>query len=225
MNAILSAKARRKSPHLHSSLILLTSSTSPDSMEPWPPLPQTLLSTTSSLRLLCISVSFRLKQPQADNIPSAKRYERMMKANGIHQSQSGPTTVSSIRDTPVPSPRRKTSPSAGPSNKKRKLDSYAETTSNVNTDDDEGLCNVKTESSIKAEVKAEPIKEDPTMEEVTADSTASIGTFQPAFRDTMGFDGANDGSLFDDFLAFGGSLPTMGNGDEHGNKETILIAD
>ena len=148
-----------------------------------------------------------------------------MKANGIHQSQSGPTTASSVRDTPVSSPRRKTSPSAGPSSKKRKLDNYAETTGDLNTDDDEGLANVKAETSIKAEVKAEPVKEDPTMEEATGDSTTSTNTFQPAFRDSLGFDGANDGSLFDDFLAFGGSLPAMGNGDEHGNKETILIAD
>ena len=142
-----------------------------------------------------------------------------MKANGIHQSQSGPTTVSSIRDTPVPSPRRKNSPSAGPSSKKRKLDSYAETTSKINTDDDEGLSNVK------AEVKAEPVKEEPTSEEGTGNSTASTGTYQYPASDSLGFDGANDGSLFDDFLAFGGSLPAMGNGAEQGNKETILIAD
>lgn len=155
-----------------------------------------------------------------------------MKANGIHQSQSGPTTASNIHDTPVSSPRRKTSPSAGPSNKKRKLDKYAETTSNLNTDDDEGLGDVKAEASmgVKAEIKAETIKEEPTIEEGTADSTASTDTFQQSSSDTMGFDGANDGSLFDDFLAFGGSLPAMGNGDEQGNKdqenkETILITD
>lgn len=147
----------------------------------------------------------------------------MMKANGIHQSQSGPTTVSSIRDTPIPSPRRKTSPSAGPSSKKRKVDHYAEGTSALNADDDEGLTNVKAE--VKVEVKAEPVKEEATMEEGAAESSASTGTLQPAFRDSLGFDAANDGSLFDDFLAFGGSLPVMGNGDEHENKETIFIAD
>lgn len=149
-----------------------------------------------------------------------------MKANGIHQSQSGPTAPSSS-DTPIPSPRRKTSPSAGSSSKKRKLDKYVETTSNFNTDDDEGLGDVKAESSmgVKAEIKSETIKEEPTIEEGTADSTASTGTFQHPASDTLGFDGANDGSLFDDFLAFGGSLPAMGNGDEQGTKETILIAD
>lgn len=151
-----------------------------------------------------------------------------MKANGIHQSQSGSTTVSSIRDTPIPSPRRKTSPVAGPSNKKRKLDNYAETTSNFNTDDDEGLSNIKAESSsvVKAEpIKAEPIKEEPTGEGGTADSTASTGELQYPAGDTMGFDGANDGSLFDDFMAFGGSYPAIGSGEGQEMKETILIAD
>lgn len=46
------------------------------------------------------ATSFQLKYPQADHTLSAKCYERMMKANGIHQSQSGPTAPSSsIRDT------------------------------------------------------------------------------------------------------------------------------
>ena len=220
MSATLSAKARRKSFHIHSSNI------SPDSMKSRSPLPQIFLFTPSNLRLLYIRGSFYLKYPRADITPSAKRYERLMKANGIHQSQSGPITPS-IRDTPIPSPRRKTSPSAGPASKKRKLDKYAEPTSNLNTADDAGLGDLKTESSmgVKAEVKAETMKEEPTSEEVTADSTASTGAFQHSASDTMGFDGANDGSLFDDFLAFGGSLPAMGNGEDQGNKETIFIAD
>ena len=140
---------------------------------------------------------------------SAKRYERMMKANGIHQSQSGGTTASSSRDTPAPSPRRKASPSAGPSSsKKRKLDSFAETTSNLNTDDDEGLSNVKAESNttIKAEAfKAEPVKEEHTDQEGPSDSTASTGASEYPFNDALGFDGADDMALMDDFVAFGGS--------------------
>ena len=189
------------------------------------------------------------KQTQADRIPSAKRYERMMKANGIHQSQSGPTTPSSIRDTPTPSSRRKNSPSAGPStsasgSKKRKLDDYAETTSGLNTDDDEGLFNAKAESStavkaepVKAEhvesgkVKAEVIKEESTGQEGTDDSTACADKFVYPSSGGMGFDGADDSTLFDDFLAFGGSVPSIGmtpatgNGNGHGQPESIVIAD
>lgn len=151
----------------------------------------------------------------------------MMKANGIHQSQSGDPTTSSIRDTPGPSPRRKASPSAGPSNKKRKLDSFNETASKINTDDDEGLSNIKAESSttVKAEsIKVEPIKEEPTGQEGTPDSTASASTFQYPSSGAMGFDGADDSAMFDEFLAFGGS-PATGNGDGHGLHESILITD
>ena len=159
----------------------------------------------------------------------------MMKANGIHQSQNGSPTAPSIRDTPVPSPRRKASPSTGPSNKKRKLDKFNETTSNLNTDDDEGLDDVKAESStaLKAEtVKAEPIKEEATGQESNSDSTAPTETFQYPSRDAaMGFDGANDSSLFDDFLAFGGGSGSQSNGtgaafgDGQGLHESILITD
>ncbi|KAF6232261.1 hypothetical protein HO173_009644 [Letharia columbiana] len=184
---------------------------------------------------------------------AAKRYERMMKANGIHQSQSGGTTASGIRDTPIPSPRRKTSPSAGSCSKKRKLDQYAETNSNFNTDDDEGLGNVKAESSItvKAEsIKAEPIKEEPMGQEGTPESTAPTGAFQYPSSGGTGFDGAHDSAMFDDFLAFGGSsshdhgsqaafhggfadqrfasmsmTPATGNGDGQGLHESIVITD
>ncbi|CAD6575496.1 MAG: hypothetical protein ASARMPRED_007250 [Alectoria sarmentosa] len=169
---------------------------------------------------------------------AAKRYERMMKSNGIHQSQSGGSTVSSIRDTPVASPRRKASPSAGSSNKKRKLDNFNETTSSLNTDDDEGLSNIKAESSttVKIEsIKAEPIKEEQTSQECTPDTTFSGGA--------MGFDGANDSTFFDEFLAFGGSgrqvngsqaalnggfasmSMTQATGNGQGMNDSILITD
>lgn len=158
----------------------------------------------------------------------------MMKANGIHQSQSGSPPASSIRDTPIPSPRRKASPSAGPSNKKRKLDKFNETTSNLNTDDDEGLSDVKAEPSttVKAEpVKAEPVKEESTGQESNPDSTAPTETFQYPAGGAMGFDGANDSSLFDDFRAFGGGSGNQSNGSEaafddgQGLHESILITD
>ena len=189
------------------------------------------------------------KQNQADGFLSAKRYERMMKANGIHQSQSGPTTPSSTRDTSVPSSRRKNSPSAGPSlsasgSKKRKLDNYAETTSSINADDDETLFNANAESStavkpepVKAEhvesgkVKAEVIKEEDAAQEGTEDSTASAENVVYPSRGGMGFDGADDSTLFDDFLAFGGSVPAIsmtpatGNGSGHDLPDSIVIAD
>ena len=141
-----------------------------------------------------------------------------MKFHGIHQSQSGSTSVSTVREASVASPRRKSPAPHGPSNKKRKLVNYAETTSNLNTDDDEGLDNVKAESStsIKAEaIKAEPIKGEDTGEESIPDSTsytgltASTGAFQSTSNSTFGFDGIHDSAMFDDFLRFGGS--TQGN--------------
>ena len=173
----------------------------------------------------------------------------MMKANGIHQSQSGPTTPSSTRDTPVPTSRRKNSPSAGPSSsasgsKKRKLDNFAETTSSINADDDETLFDVKAESStavkpehVKAEnvesgkMKAEVVKKEDGTQEGTEDSTASAEPFVYSSRGGIGFDGADDSTLFDDFLAFGGSVPAIsmtpatGNGNGQGLPESIVIAD
>lgn len=122
----------------------------------------------------------------------AKRYERMMKAHGIHQSQTG---SSSIRDTPIPSPRSKGSPATG-SSKKRKLDQFTDTNSNIAEDDDEGLNRIKPEPS-KA-VKAETVKEEPAAAEVSVDSAST-------FQHCQGFDGTDDGSIFNDFLYFGGS--------------------
>ena len=209
---------------------------------------QTPLPLTLSLGLYHLKLSLHSKQAKADHTRSAKRYERLMKFHGIHQSQSGGTTASTIRDIPVASPRKTSSP-AGPSNKKRKLDNYAETTSNFNTDDDEGLSNVKTESTTT--VKAEEIKEEALGQEGVSDSTdptASTGAFQYPITGAMGFDGANDSAMFDDFLAFGGSIrpdhgsqakfdgghskeesasvtPAIKNENGQGIHESILITD
>lgn len=186
-----------------------------------------------------------------------------MKFHGIHQSQSGSTTASEIRDTLIASPRRKTSSPAGSSNKKRKLDSYADTSSNMNTDDDEGLGSIKAESStpvkaeIKVEIKTESVKEEePTGQEVVpesmnlTDSTASAEVSQHLADGAMGFNGVHDSAMFDDFLAYGGSIqlddgslaslndgnsggkvasmrmaPAPRSGDGQGEHETILITD
>lgn len=105
----------------------------------------------------------------ADTSHSAKRYERLMKAHGIHQSQI--STVDSIRNTPAPS-RIKACATAG-AGKKRKLNPFTE--ASLNTDDDEGLPKFKAEGSgakVKTErsgtkVKNEPVKTESTNGEVT----------------------------------------------------------
>ena len=195
----MSPKARRKSHLRHRFLTALTPSPSP---------------LTSGLGFHHSSLSLQPKQTQSDHFGSAKRYERLMKFHGIHQSQSGSTSVSTVREASVASPRRKSPAPSGTSNKKRKLVNYAETTSNLNTDDDEGLDNLKAESStnVKAEaVKTEPIKGEETGEESLPDSTsytgltASTGAFQSTSNSPFGFDGIHDSAMFDDFLRFGGS--------------------
>ena len=197
-SATLSPKARRKSHLRHRFLASHTPSPSP---------------ITLSLGFHHSSLSLQSKQTQSDHFGSAKRYERLMKFHGIHQSQSGSTSVSTVREASVASPRRKSPAPPGTSNKKRKLVNYAETTSNLNTDDDEGLDNVKAESStsIKAEaVKVEHIKGEDTEESIAdstsyADLTASTDAFQPTSNSAFGFDGIHDSAMFDDFLRFGGS--------------------
>ena len=174
-----------------------------------------------------------------------------MKFHGIHQSQTGSTSVSAVREASIASPRRKSPAPAVTSNKKRKLVNYAETASNLNTDDDEGLENVKAES-----IKAEPVKAEDAGQEGIADSTsytgltASTGDFQSASNSAFSFDGIHDSAMFDDFLRFGGSpqannesqtalsgnqsdgatpptnmTPATGSGDGHGVHKSILIVD
>ena len=137
-----------------------------------------------------------------------------MKFHGIHQSQSGSTSVATVREASVASPRRKSPAPPGTSNKKRKLAKYAETTSNLNTDDDEGLDNVKAESStsVKVEaIKAEQIKGEDAGQEGIPDSTsytdlaASTGPVESNSDSAYSFNGVHDSAMFDDFLRFGGS--------------------
>ena len=199
-SATLCLKAQRKSHLRH---LLLASHT---------PSPSAFISNLGSHHS---SHSLQPEQNQADHFRSAKRYERLMKFHGIHQSQTGSTSVSAVREASVASTRRK-SPAAPSttSNKKRKLISHAETTSNLNTDDDEGFENVKPESNtgIKAEaIKAEAIKGEASGQESIPDSTsytdltASTGAFQSAANSAYGFDGIQDSAMFDDFLRFGGT--------------------
>ena len=207
-----SLKAQRKSYLRHCFLASLTRSPSP---------------VTPSLGFYHSSLSLQPqpRQTHSDHFGSAKRYERLMKFHGIHQSQSGSTSVSAVREASVASSPRKSSAPAGTSNKKRKLVNYAETNCNLNTDDDEGLESVKAEPkiSIKGEAtKAEAIKGEDTGEENIADSTsytdlaASSGAFQSASNSAYGFDGINDSAMFDDFLRFGGSVQ-----DNNGTQTTL----
>lgn len=142
-----------------------------------------------------------------------------MKFHGIHQSQTGSTSVAAVREASIASPRRKSPAPPSTSNKKRKLVDYADTNPNINIDDDEGLDNVKTESrtGVKVEaVKAEAIKGEETEQERITDSTsytdvaASTGAFQSTSNSVYGFDGVQDSAMFDDFLRFGGS-PQLNN--------------
>ena len=234
-SAILSVKAQRKSHTRHSCLVSAPPSSS---------------LVPLSLTLLLIHLFSPPKESPSDDDHRAKRYERLMKFHGIHQSQSAGTTAPTMRDTPVAS-RRKTSPSREANNKKRKLNKLAENSQpDLNVDDDEGFGKVKTEYStdIKAEpesIKKEDIKDEPTATEENLDPKA-CNTYNSA----MGFDGAIDSAMFDDFLAFGGSpnhyhgshaasddgiskegsasmsmKPATQNGNGEGLHESILITD
>ena len=158
--------------------------------------------------------SLHPKQSRPDHDRSAKRYERLMKFHGIHQSQSGGTAPPTMRDIPVAS-RRKTSPSGGPT-KKRKLDKLAQTSENLNADDDEGLATMKAESTTNIKAEIEPIKEDhikkedikkeDIKKEIKTTEDLSDSNACVASNDPMRFNGAVDSAMFDDFLAFGGSF-------------------
>ena len=144
-----------------------------------------------------------------------------MKAHGIHQSQAGtPVRDTSSTSTPrrKPSPRRKTSPIVATPSKKRKLNQFTETSA-ANTDDDEGLTNIKPESSTSA-IKAEPIKEEP-------DATVSTsGLASTSTNNVNQIDGAEDG-LFNSFLhphAFGEHTAYSGQLTDQQLQEVAIAA-
>lgn len=146
-----------------------------------------------------------------------------MKAHGIYQS------TSSIRDTPVSSPKRRSSPSTttpGPSSKKRKFDKadqFKET--NTNVDDDEGLSIVKPESP-KSEVNEEIIKLEYTNDVDINDKDIKVGEETAAVRNSAGsaatvalpfpkppaLDSADD-ALLNDFISFGAPVGFAERGD------------
>ncbi len=134
---------------------------------------------------------------------SAKRYERMMKAHGIHQTQA------SIRDTPIPS---RTKLFTSPPSKKRKFEKSSDDNKNA-ADDDEGIvppikpepagiAHIKPEPADVPQIKPEPagltIKAEPTTvanEGFMLDSKEQLMTSQPPVHD--------DGAMFQDFLQAG----------------------
>ena len=131
---------------------------------------------------------------------SAKRYERMMKAHGIYQ------TNSTIADTPIPSTKPKTSSSATATNptkpassKKRKHTQFVE--KNTNTDDDEGLSKVKPEPP-NEKIKGEAVKEESTDNQASPQALTSAKEKTPS-KYTIDLDDADDSAIFRDFLSFG----------------------
>lgn len=131
---------------------------------------------------------------------SAKRYERMMKAHGIYQ------TNSTIADTPISSNKPKisslataTNPSNPASSKKRKYVQFVER--NTNTDDDEGLRKVKAEPPNK-KIKGEAVREESTDNQDSPQALTSAKEKTPS-KYTMGLDDAGDSLIFRDFLSFG----------------------
>ena len=151
--------------------------------------------------------------PQNPNcFHSAKRYERMMKAHGIYQ------TNSTIADTSISSSKTKTASVPGTSNttapissKKRKHAQFVETS--TNTDDDEGLSKAKSEPSIK-KIKGETIKEEPKKQQACRDTpdVQQLPVHPEAFtsvkeetsiKSATGLGDDDDSVTFRDFLSFG----------------------
>ncbi|KAL8827350.1 MAG: hypothetical protein Q9191_003242 [Dirinaria sp. TL-2023a] len=173
---------------------------------------------------------------------AAKRYERMMKANGIHQSNQP------IRETTIAStPRKRAENTSGSSQKKRKLDHFNDGNSNTDTgDDDEGLPKVKPEPVKAEDVNPDPtgamIKEEPlilddgnvsypdeTLDQgYQAHDNSYFDEFiqpsaltQPAVDEKPGYGGAFGQNGYDDFEAAPASEAHSG----HDNSDTILITD
>jgi len=114
-------------------------------------------SVSSQLPILRSSIYPTSQNHLLTRLTRAKRYERMMKANGINHYQTGPTI---LRDSPVRSVRRKTSSTPKPvKSKKRKLDQFAGEESNNIADDDEGAPVLKRKRS--KGIKTEDIKMEP----------------------------------------------------------------
>ena len=173
----------------------------------------------------------KLNRPFANR---AKRYERMMKAHGIHQTQT------SIRDTPIPTRKRKDE-TRGSTSKKRKTDFLGEDANNT-ADDDEGLdADI---SKVKEEKPSIKVKSEVTASEDNAGAQFSWQHFK--HDDAQESSRPEDNDIFSDYIhssAFGTSQEqggfeveksqahrgriedTSNIGSENVMNESILIVD
>ncbi|KAI9860218.1 MAG: hypothetical protein M1830_006235 [Pleopsidium flavum] len=129
---------------------------------------------------------------------AAKRYERMMKAHGIHP------TSPTVRDTPAPTKGKDSAKSLAL--KKRKLDQFCDPASGA-TDDDEGL------AKVKDEVGAVFVKDEAATvgQEYSGGEIMQFPVLQGGCMGAGSSNGyrSDDGNVFNDFIqsgAFGQSL-------------------
>ena len=154
---------------------------------------------------------------------SAKRYERMMKAHGIHQTQT------SIRDVPISSRKPKDEAAA----KKRKLEQFEEDSNTAVDDDEVGFSKVKEEGiAIKDEIDFSGYGTD----WLTFPEPGSKDDFSPTLHDGMSledcfqvdsFSVVNNQALYQE-------IPKEGHGDvgvslmsegQSGGHDSITILD
>ncbi|MCJ1478300.1 hypothetical protein MMC13_006977 [Lambiella insularis] len=164
---------------------------------------------------------------------AAKRYERLMKAHGIHQPISS-------RDTAVEPLRPKGGPASN-SSKKRKQDQF-DTTNDVAADDDEGLVRVKTEKTCtipkEKRIKTEAVQHTenssesgyPWLRYESGGPNSGLADTSSAFNEFIvpeSYESINPSQLFEDATTMQSS-PLGGNGSlggSDGTRESILIVD
>ncbi|MCJ1397950.1 hypothetical protein MMC11_001146 [Xylographa trunciseda] len=123
---------------------------------------------------------------------AAKRYERMMKAHGIHQAISS-------RDAAVPALRCKDD-STCQSSKKRKHDQFNES-SNQPVDDDEGLLRAKDEVAYTVPDRTVVKDEAQVQEDASADTDYPWLRYGPG---RAGSSTGDDSNAFNEFIVSGG---------------------
>ena len=150
----------------------------------------------------------------------AKRYERLMKANGIHPN-GGPSTPSPITAPPATKTLSKASIAKAAAAKKRKIEGTSASRMKQDEEEDDTLVKPKLEpfpqQHAHLAVKAEPVA-NPGMSFATANFTLSsnpTATMEHA-TDQQQFDSAN--SIFEEFC-----VPEMFT--QHGFEEAVVKAE
>jgi hypothetical protein len=150
----------------------------------------------------------------------AKRYERLMKANGIHPN-GGPSTPSPMTAPPATKALSKASIAKAAAAKKRKIEGTSASRMKQDEEEDDALVKPKLEpfpqQLAHLAVKAEPVA-DPGMSFATANFTLSsnpTATMEHA-TDQQQFDSAN--SIFEEFC-----VPEMFP--QHGFEEAVVKAE